>query len=240
MHSGVWDHLIPVLTKYFRITLIDLPGHGYNNTLSMPDDISGLAECVADSVSAKANWLGWSLGGMIAARVALDYPEKVRRMTLVASTPKFVVADDWRHAVSSATLDSFGDELQVDYKNTVRRFLSLQVLGEESAVSTLRGLRIRLFAHGEPHPDSLRAGLNILKYTDLRGEMRAIKCPVQMIAGERDRLTPPSASVEMSKILPGSSCHIIEKATHTPFISHPAEFTDLVCSFHREPLRQIS
>ena len=40
---------------------------------------------------------------------------------------------------------------------------------------------------------ALRAGLDILRDADLRGELPDIKQPALVIAGERDKLTPPAS-----------------------------------------------
>ena len=76
--------------------------------------------------------VGWSLGGLVAMRWALARPDRVRRLVLVATSPRFVARDDWPHAMAPETLDRFGDELRIAWKLTVQRFLALQLQGSET------------------------------------------------------------------------------------------------------------
>ncbi len=174
---------------------------------------------------------GWSLGGQIALRWAKRHPEQIRRLVLVASTPCFVSKDDWPCAMPAATLAEFGNALQHDYRQTLRRFLALQLRGSEHERELLAALRGALFSHGEPDPGALQSGLEILRDCDLRGILKDIKQPVLVVAGERDMLTPPQASHYLASHLPDARLELIRGAAHAPFLSHTAEFAENVMNF---------
>ena len=88
----------------YRVTVVDLPGHGYSRGFGVGLTLPVLAETVAAAVPAPAVWVGWSLGGLIAQQVALTMPERVSRLALVNSTACFTQRPDWPHAVALPVL----------------------------------------------------------------------------------------------------------------------------------------
>jgi pimeloyl-[acyl-carrier protein] methyl ester esterase len=231
LHGGVWDMLLPRLTPHFRVTTIDFPGHGSSRGVPLAADVSEVAARVRAVAPAHAIWLGWSLGGLVALRAALDAP--MRALVLADSTPRFVTAADWPCAMSSEQLDEFAMGIGQDYRGTLQRFLSLQVRGDTAARDTLRRLRESLFARGEPQAADLAAGLELLKHTDLRQELPRLRVPTLVLAGSHDRLTPPEAAYAMAAAIPAAQLQIFESAAHAPFLSHAEDFVTALLAFAR-------
>ena len=175
--------------------------------------------------------LGWSLGGIIAQHWAAFEPEKVRRLILVSSTPCFAARSDWAFGMPQETLVQFAADLEKNHAATLRRFLALQVRGSEGERELLGALREKLFSRGEPHLDALRGGLAILRDADLRGVLPQITQPTLVIAGERDKLTPPEASHYLAQSLPHARAVVIAGAAHAPFLSHPEIVVEQVRNF---------
>ncbi|MDA1107287.1 MAG: pimeloyl-ACP methyl ester esterase BioH [Proteobacteria bacterium] len=224
LHSGVWDETAAALAENFRVTWIDLPGHGRSPWLSGHSSLTTLTQQLLDSAPPHAIWLGWSLGGIIALQLAAQHPERVNKLVLVASTPKFVNAPDWEHGVAADTLDEFVRALASDYRSCIKRFLALQLRGSAHAAQTLRRLDAIAFRYGEPDRRALSAGLELLRDSDLRSELGGITCPSLVIAGERDTLTPPDAQRYLAAHLPQAHLSVIPRAGHAPFLSHAPEF----------------
>lgn len=228
LHGGVFETVANTLADHYRVTRIDLPGHGRSrDVLSDGGPDGGLdawTAAVAAVAPSRAVWLGWSLGGMLALRLAQNLPDRVRGLLLCCTTPKFVAAPDWPQAQQAATLARFAADLQHDYRATVQQFLALQVQGDDCARAVLRDLRARVFAHGQPHPTGLASGLAILRDADLRAALPAIRTPTRVIMGQHDRLTPPAAGQYLAATLARADCHVIPRAAHAPFLSHPDEF----------------
>jgi len=234
LHAGVWDLLLPKLSAQFRVTRLDLPGHGRSRGLPMPDSLEALAQQVMATLPPRAVLLGWSLGGLVALRMALDAPQRIRGLVLANTTPRFVTAPDWRPALPPEFLQEFADGLAKDYPETLRRFLSLQAQGDEAARACLRRLRESLFAHGEPDTASLAVGLELLRRCDLRSELHALRLPTLVLAGGYDQLTPAAASQHMAKQIPYAQLRVFPKSAHAPFISHADEFISVLVQFMRD------
>jgi pimeloyl-[acyl-carrier protein] methyl ester esterase len=234
----LWFPLLPRLIRRYRLHLIDLPGHGYSEALSTPPPLSlgrvveAIERAIEDALAAvPLKILGWSLGGQIALEWARLAPERVGAIVLVSTTPSFVQRPGWPDAMTGATLSQFGDELTVAYRQTLQRFVTLQVQGSEHAREALGSLRSELFARGEPSTQALRDWLDLLLTSDLRDDVRTISQPTLVIAGDRDTIVPAAAGRWLASALPKASLAIIPGAAHAPFLSHPDAFVEALAAF---------
>jgi pimeloyl-[acyl-carrier protein] methyl ester esterase len=241
MHSGLWFPLIPRLIERYRLHLVDLPGHGFSDGLVAPPPLSlrRIAEALQLAIAETSApgpllILGWSLGGQVALEWARLRPERVGALLLMSTTPCFVQRPDWPHAMAEATLRQFGDELTVAYRQTLQRFVTLQVQGSEHARDALASLRSQLFARGESSRQALRDTLELVASSDLRGEVGAISQPTLVIAGDRDTLIPVAAARWLASALPQASLVVIPGAAHAPFLSHPEAVVEAVDAFADE------
>lgn len=233
MHGGIWSDMVPQLAPYFQAYCVDLPGHGASAAMGV-FTLDGVVDRLAAQFDQPVTVCGWSLGGQIALHWAAREPEKVKRLVLVTSTPCFAERKDWPFGMPQDTLRQFAAELEMDHAATLRRFLALQVRGSERERELLATLREILFSRGEPDPDSLRGGLAILREADLRDALPGIMQPALVIAGERDRITPPEASQYLAERLPNARLALIRGAAHAPFLSHAPEFVEYVIRFLNE------
>lgn len=224
MHSGVWEDVVEGLLDHHRVTVLDLPGHGYSRLPEAVHILNDLAVAVLAATPISATWIGWSLGGLVAQQAALIAPARVSRLALVNSTPCFVQRPDWPHGIALPVLRRFAEELRQDHRAVLKRFIALEVHGSEHASAQLKQLKAMLFQHGEPDVAALEDGLAILETSDLRGELSRIQCPTLLLMGQRDQLVPAGAGNAMLQLLPDARLHIFPRAGHAPFFSHLREF----------------
>jgi pimeloyl-[acyl-carrier protein] methyl ester esterase len=233
MHGGVWEEVAQKLAADLRVHSVDLPGYGHSKArkITTLDSIVGELSAGFDESLAVC---GWSLGGQIALHWAAREPDKVRRLILVASTPCFAQRADWTCGMEGDVLKQFAGDLEQNHAATLRRFIALQLRGSENERELLTRLRERLFSRGEPDMAALRAGLDILRDVDLRGDLQHIRQPAMIMAGERDKLTPPEASHYMARTMPSARLVEIAGAAHAPFLSHPEIVVEQIKSFLHE------
>jgi len=233
LHGGLFAPLLPALARHHRVHVVDLPGHGHSDPIE-PWTIDAIVAALERAFAAEVRPLavmGWSLGGVIALSWALAHPGRIRKLALVATSPRFVADDAWPHAMAPQTLARFADELRVAWRLTLQRFLTLQVQGSEAGRATLAALRHQLFARGAPDPGTLAAALRSLADTDLRGAVARIAIPALVVAGERDTLAPPEAAAWLAQALPAAELLRVPGAAHAPFLSHPDAFRDALLDF---------
>lgn len=221
MSGAVFAPLVERLERRCTLHLVDLPGHGRSHESGVPLAASACARAIAQATP-PAIWLGWSLGGVIALQAALDFPQQVRALAMLDSTPRFVRGGDWPHAISPEILQQFATDLRADHRGTLERFLALEALGSDSAQEDLRRLRRDTFSGQPPSVRALCEGLEVLEHTDLRPRLRELDQPSAWIAGRRDRLVPWQAMEWSARACRGTFTRI-EGGGHAPFIGHAEE-----------------
>jgi len=235
MNGDVWEGILPTLSKHFRTTIVDLPGHG--RSLDCPTDytLPNLAAMLADVFPQHATLVGWSLGGMLATQFTLDNPQRVNKLVLIASAPQFVRDDTWPDGTDADVLDGFADGLKQSYQKTITRFIAIQAMGSDHARDAQRPLRERVFRHGDPQPAALEGGLDILRHANLRPQLPEITCPTLLIAGENDALFRRAAAEKTKELfnnsLNNAKLSVISGAGHAPFLSHPDDFLNSLLPF---------
>jgi pimeloyl-[acyl-carrier protein] methyl ester esterase len=234
MNSDIWEDVIEDLSEYYRITVVDLPGHG-RSTNDVHDPavytLEKLAEQIGDIIPVDSIVVGWSLGGLVATQIALDYPGRVKKLVLVASAPQFVKDENWPEGMDAEVLDGFAGDLQEDYKNTIKRFIAIQAFGSDNAREEQRIMRERIFRHGYPQLAALEGGLRILHESNLRPRLSEIKCPCLLLTGEHDSLFRQSAVASTLPLIKNAQLAMIKGAGHAPFLSHRKEFIYALKSF---------
>ncbi len=230
MNHRVWQPLLEVLPDWIEPQCIDLPGHGNRageDFVSLDELVTALAEIN----TAPALWVGWSLGGLVVAEFARRYPDKAKAVMLVSSTPCFIERPDWSCGMPESVFDQFAADMEADFSGTIQRFLALQVRGSDAGRQLLRQLRQYLLACQQPNQTALRAGLQVLKSTDLREQLAELRMPVYWLLGGRDTLVNVDLARELEKLNPHAGVTVIEKAAHAPFLSHIEEFCDSLTGF---------
>jgi pimeloyl-[acyl-carrier protein] methyl ester esterase len=217
-HGGIWSELAERLSPHFRLSLVDLPGCGASADCE-PYSLQRVASLLAQEMPQRCGVIGWSLGGQIALAWARCAPGQVERIALIATTPCFAQRADWPHAVSREMLQEFGRSLATDAPATLQRFFSLQALGDEHTREAAARLRGCLKDCGVPSAAALLGGLNVLMEEDQRNELPAIRQPVLVLHGDRDRVTPPAAGTHLARSLPDAELVVIPGAAHVPFVT---------------------
>lgn len=230
LNAEVWQGIVPQLSSHFRLHLVDLPGYGRSGGFAALS-LETMANIVLTAAPARAIWLGWSLGGLVASQIALTHPERVMALVSVASSPRFTASHDWP-GIKPDILSGFQHMLSVDFQRTVERFLALQTMGTDNARQDARQLRAVVLEQPMPGVEALNGGLDILKTTDLREALSGLTLPHWRIYGQLDGLVPRKTAALLDTLWPQSVSYILAKAAHAPFISHPDLFTQLLLSLH--------
>lgn len=229
LNAQVWDCIVPLLSAQFTLHLVDLPGYGRSQGFGAMT-LDEMAERVLAQAPARAVWLGWSLGGLVASRAALMAPERVTALVTVASSPCFSARDGWP-GIKPSVLSGFQQQLSEDFQKTVERFLALQTMGTENARQDARRLKSAVLSLPMPSTEALNGGLEILKTADLRAALTALRAPFLRLYGALDGLVPRKIAPLLDAQWPQSRSLIVEKAAHAPFISHPQTFCEALEAF---------
>jgi len=262
MHTGIWREFAKQLAQNYRVTCIDLPGHGRSEkidpfTLERISDelvniippsppfskgggsLPSLGQDVSSSPPFEKGgaggicWLGWSLGATVVLDIADRYPERVSSLVLLAGNPSYTQTEQWP-GMDGGLLDDFAGHLKKNCQVTLLRFLSLQVNGMPDSKALLKALKTTVFECDAPDQATLQGGLNILKQADLRPVLAKLTIPVSVILGGLDTLVPVAVGQKMQQLLPNLELNIIDRAGHVPFLSHSRETVAIIVRFMEE------
>ena len=233
MNARVFDALAALLAADFDVRALDLPGHGGRDALPH-NTLQSWADDLAQQLPQGAMLLGWSLGGQVAMRAALDHPHRITRLVLLSSTPRFVMAEDWAHGMAATDLQDFGMALMANPQATLLRFLSLQTRGMTGQKALLQQLRQTLLAAPAAEGEALAAGLAMLRDTDLRQELPRLTQPTLVLHGALDTLTPAAAGAWLAETLPAAQHLEWDRAAHAPHLSHGEDVAAAIGRFSHE------
>ena len=229
VNSCVWQPVLAGLAQYFTVHCIDLPGFDGNTQVLVEGyELDRLAQLVAAKVPDASVVLGWSMGGLVATRIATLYREKVAALGLVASSPCFIAQTDWP-GVRPQLLAGFESLIGQDVAKTLQRFLAIQSIGAVSAKQDIQWPRHQLTQQPLPTLQALTGGLKLLADSDLRAELLQLAnqgLTVAAVTGEHDQLVPSQALSKLSGQAALLQHDWIAGAAHPLFISHSAEFID--------------
>ena len=228
MHSGMWMQARDLLSQHFELHLVDLPGMGHSDNIDVYN-LHTVAEKIAQEIPTNAYILGWSLGGLIATKIALITP--IKKLILVGSTPCFVAREDWQQGMPKEVFESFFAGAMQDYQGTMHKLLALIAMGSGNARATSKMLREALSMRPAPNQQGLLDALDILRTGDLRKDLPTLETPTLLIHGVHDKLASLSAAEWTAKALPNAELIAMLSAAHEPFISHPELFTSKITEF---------
>lgn len=227
INSRIWDPVLPALLESFEVTTVDLPGYGSMVNEQPGEDLAKIADAVVSRTPKSAIWCGWSLGGMVAMVAAMKHPERIKRLVLVCSTPKFVQGDCWDCGSSELAMQNLSEQFEQDYSKALARFFLLQLGATPDARKRSRELTRAILQEPNPSWSSLEQGLNLLRATDLRESITNINCPTEVIVGTEDRVIPAEAGRFVAQAIPNARLHEVD-AGHIPFLTSSDWFVDRV------------
>ena len=180
-NADLFNDLIETYKDQYRITKIDLPGHGRSDEVA-----GGIDEWCDEIIKILPNnpiLLGWSLGGLLAINIARKV--QISKLILVASSPNFVQNYHWKFGIDADNFKQFSDALQLNLSKGLKRFVSLQTQ-DKSKLKVLNQSIDQFPASTQ----ALNQGLEILLNTDLIAALEQLDVPIEVILGDRDTLVP--------------------------------------------------
>lgn len=238
MHSGILRDFAQQLAKKFRVICVDLPGHGRSDAVH-PFNLQKIGDALLQAVPGEpCCWIGWSLGANVVLDIGQRYPDRVDSLVLMAGNPRFVSDAEWP-GMPIEMLEAFAENLGFSIRSTLQRFLGLQVRGLPESRAILSQMKAVLSDCEVADEQVLKAGLEILKHSDLRTAIKQTKKPVLMILGEKDTLVPVAAGKAVQQWAPKTKIHEIEGAGHVPFLTHKQESVEIISNFINDDERCI-
>ncbi len=221
-HGGVWADVSARLNDRIAVQAPDIDGKG-----SLDDAVDRLAA----GSPARCVVAGWSLGGQLALSWACRHSAQVQGLILLATTPKFVAAPDWKQGMTGKVFEEFATVVNEDAPAALRRFRLLESRGDIGARTVIRQLDRLLAARMTASAAVLARMLGWLRDTDLRAVLPAISQPALVIHGDRDSVVAPAAADYLAGHLAHARIECIAGAAHAPFVSATNRVCELMAGF---------
>jgi pimeloyl-ACP methyl ester carboxylesterase len=225
-----WRKALPDLALRHRLILYDLRGHGQSTLGNADRSLRQLGDdLVALLVSIGlegADLAGFSLGGTIAMRLAIDHPERAGRLVLVATSSRVgrAAAEWYRDRVDMVDR---GDPLLRQTLDRDTADVYAQSPGELD-----EGLLIRRQSIADPRGyGNACAAMASLNAAPLDPELGTISARTLIVASEKDQHCPPKAGEIIAAGIPGSRLEILPDAGHPIPVEKPLELARLVNAF---------
>jgi len=230
-YREAWDGVIARLSDRFRMLSFDLRGHGRSERVLGRyeiDDFTGDVLGLADHVGfASFDLAGFSLGGLIAQRLALTHPERLRRLVLLSTVSGRTSEERERVLTRLAALKA-GDRGS-HYDASLSRWLTEEFQARNPEL--IAELRRR---NAENDPDCYAAAYRVLAETDFGGLIDQIRLPTLIATGEHDQGSNPRMSRFMHERIAGSRLHILPGLRHSLLNEAPDRVAALIGKFLME------
>lgn len=224
--------LRPVLDAGHRVVAFDnrgfglseRPDSGYSNAA-----YTRLLVALLDSLGIDAAVLvGHSMGGAISARVAIDHPDRVRGLVLIASAG-YGVSEPW--SLRLARLPLAGRLLSgLRGRWTVAQLLR-STYGDPSRLAQGDVDQYYATAAVPRSTVALRGVFREFRFDELRGRLGRIQAPTLLIWGAQDRWIPLSLGQEMTLALANGALVAVPGAGHNVQEERPDEVVPTLLAF---------
>lgn len=214
--------ILPTLARGRRMLAPSLPAHGRSGSPPGPFGVGDLARWMEEwlervSPGEAVDLVGFSMGGWVAAHLALRRPRAVRRLVLVSSAGVRVDPPPARSLLAPQCVED------------VRRLV---------AILTARPLRVPRFVlrdllrRSRPERrwlvDSILRGDGLLE-----GRLASLRAPTLVIWGSKDGLLPVEAGRRLAAAIPDARWAEMAGCGHLPYWERRAEFQARVEEFLR-------
>ncbi|MBY8856778.1 alpha/beta fold hydrolase [Nocardia sp. CA2R105] len=234
-HLEAFVRNVPAFSAQFAVHALDMLGHGYTanpgGDLRIPRYVQHVLDYLDSRGIEQAHFVGESLGGWVAARLAADHPDRVGRLVLVApggtvANPK--VMDRIRTSTKAAVTSTDRD--------LTRQRLELLMHDPANVSDELVDIR-----HDIYHRPEFVAGIDhllCLQHMDNRREdlltaeqMARISAPTLIVWGAQNPFGDVPEAHRMHESIPDSALEIFPNCGHWPQHEHAAQFNELALKF---------
>jgi pimeloyl-ACP methyl ester carboxylesterase len=237
-----WLEQLPAFAASHRVIALDLPGFGASPMPAEQITIGGYARIVDELCGVlgidAAAVVGNSMGGFIAAELAIIAPSRVEQLVLVSAAG--ITIEGQRSVFERVrrvqrVLTAYGAWVAAHAEPVARR-------------ARLRGVVLRaVFAHPDQVPAAIAAeqvrgsgkpgfidALDALTSYPIRERLHEIQCPTLVVWGTEDRLVPLRDADVFVELIPHARKVVFEDTGHVAMLERPGRFNEELRRFLAE------
>ncbi|MFD3651244.1 alpha/beta fold hydrolase [Streptomyces cyaneofuscatus] len=218
----MWDRQIPELAQHWRVFRYDLPGHGGAPAHAAPS-VAELADRLIATLDGlgvqRFGYAGCSIGGAVGADLALRHPHRVASLALVASSPRFGTADEFRQRGVIVRTNG----LEPMARTAPERWFTPGFAAAQPAIVEWAVQMVRT-----TDPGCYVAACEALAAFDIRDHLGRIGVPTLVLVGAEDQVTGPAEARTLVAGIPDARLALVPGASHLAPVEQPAAVCDLL------------
>ncbi|ANN62163.1 alpha/beta fold hydrolase (plasmid) [Mesorhizobium loti] len=223
-----WSGVAGRLKDRFAVLTFDLRGHGRSSRVKGRYEIDDFVKetlALADHIGlATFHLAGFSLGGLIAQRLALTHAERLQKLVLLSTVAGRTPEE--RNAVRGRLAALMASDAPAHHAASLSRWLTEEF--QDNNPEIVAELRRR---DAENDRDCYAAAYRVLAETDFGGILDRITCPTLIVTGEDDQGSSPRMARLMHEQVQGSELAILPGLRHSILIEAPALVADTMADF---------
>ncbi|WP_399076548.1 bifunctional 3-oxoadipate enol-lactonase/4-carboxymuconolactone decarboxylase PcaDC [Streptomyces zaehneri] len=218
----MWDRQVPELAQQWRVFRYDLPGHGGAPAypVGSVSDLAARLLATLDGLGVQRfGYAGCAFGGAVGVELALRHPERVASLALIAASPRFGTADEFRQRgviVRTNGLDPIA-------RSSPDRWFTSGFAAAQPAITEWAVQMVRT-----TDPGCYIAACEALAAFDVRAEIGLVGVPTLVLVGSDDQVTGPAEARTLVAGIPDARLAVVPGASHLVPVEQPAAVTDLL------------
>ncbi len=233
IHGAANDHSVWSLqSRYFayhgwNAFAVDLPGHGKSAGIAL-ESIGDLAAWIIRFMDAAgagtAVLVGHSMGSLVALETAARHPQRVRKLAMIGTSVPIQVSEPLLNAAKA------NDHAAYEMINVYAHSNAAQLGGNRVPGMWMMGSAMRLMERsgdGVLHADFSACN----DYVSGLEAAQNVKCPVLLVLGKRDLMTPMKIAKDLASKLPDVKVVALEGSGHSLMAEKPDDVLDNLIAF---------
>lgn len=225
----IWDPMLADFSKNYRVLNYDLYGHGDSSPPPVTASLSVYADQLAGLMEhagvKKAAVVGFSIGGMINRRFAMDHAGKVTSLVILNSPHDRGEALQQQVEERAAQVRDQGAMATMDA--ALKRWFTPDYPGDGPAIEAVKQWR----ADVDPEGYAQAAWALAHGVRELIKPQPAIQCPALVMTCENDSGSTPKMSEDIAAEIDGAQLEIVPRLQHLGLMQEPALFGKTILDF---------
>ncbi len=223
---------VPAFAGDHRVIVPDLPRYGRSSKIAIQGPrltlLSGIILKFLDAIGVeRADFIGNSMGGQIAMKLAIDHPGRVRRLVVIGSPPVRASSMGPSPAEGIRMIEGYykGSGPSLDKMRAI-----IQALVYDQRFATEGVIQARYQDSIDPEVLTANAG-PLWEREHLEGQLERLEAPIMLIWGQDDRFAQLDIALRMIRELPDARLLVFARCGHWAQVEHAAEFNQAVRTF---------
>ncbi len=203
----MWQAQLQVLPAHFRTRVTDV--HARHDT------IEDMARALLDETPGDLVLCGASMGGIVAMEVVRQAPRRIKGLALLGTNARPETGDIRKMRELAIVLFESGRAAEVLRANVPLAFHASRATDAQLAQTYLD------FVLRAGAAQLVRQNRAIMSRPDARAHLPSVSCPVLVLCGDSDQLTPPECSREIASLIPAAQLEMVPQCGHMLTMEQP-------------------